>query len=46
MPAGPAFCQQATVFNVEHFFGWVTTSAALEAAAASTPLGAAPAAER
>lgn len=35
MQAGPAFCQQATVFNVEHFFGWVTTSQALEAAATS-----------
>jgi ureidoacrylate peracid hydrolase len=32
MQAGPAYCQQATVFNVEHFFGWVTTSHALEQA--------------
>jgi ureidoacrylate peracid hydrolase len=33
MQAGPAFCQQATIFNVEHFFGWVTTSHALAEAA-------------
>jgi ureidoacrylate peracid hydrolase len=46
MPAGPAFCQQATVFNVEHFFGWVTTSAALEAAAGAAPLVGARPAER
>lgn len=25
--AGPAFLQQATVYNVEKFFGWVTSSA-------------------
>jgi ureidoacrylate peracid hydrolase len=36
MQAGPRFCQEATVFNVEHFFGWVTTSRALEAAATAT----------
>jgi ureidoacrylate peracid hydrolase len=35
MQAGPPFCQQATVFNVEHFFGWVTTSHALAQAAAA-----------
>jgi ureidoacrylate peracid hydrolase len=46
MPAGPAFCQQATVFNVEHFFGWVTTSAALEVAAGAAPLVGARPAER
>lgn len=41
MQAGPAVCQQATVFNVEHFFGWVTTSLALaEAAAGATGLAA------
>jgi ureidoacrylate peracid hydrolase len=36
MPAGPAFVHDATVFNIERFVGWVTTSAdfcrALEAA--------------
>lgn len=36
MQAGPPFCQQATVFNVEHFFGWVTTSHALARAAEAT----------
>lgn len=41
LQAGPPFCQQATVFNVEHFFGWVTTSQALERAAAATTAGAA-----
>ena len=25
--AGPAFLQEATVFNVENFFGWVSTTA-------------------
>jgi ureidoacrylate peracid hydrolase len=35
MQAGPAVCQQATVFNVEHFFGWVTTSHAFADAAAA-----------
>lgn len=40
MQAGPPFCQQATVFNVEHFFGWVTTSRALEQAAGPLPAGA------
>jgi len=34
LQAGPLFCQQATVFNVENFFGWVTTSEALERAVA------------
>jgi ureidoacrylate peracid hydrolase len=33
MQAGPRFCQQATVYNVETFFGWVTTSEALARAA-------------
>ena len=28
MPAGPGFLQAATVFNVETFIGWVSTSAA------------------
>jgi len=37
MQAGPPFCQQATVFNVEHFFGWVTTSEALARAAGLAP---------
>lgn len=27
MPAGPAYVHDATVFNVERFVGWVTTSA-------------------
>ncbi|MGH7325378.1 MAG: cysteine hydrolase family protein [Candidatus Rokuibacteriota bacterium] len=40
MQAGPAVCQQATVFNVEHFFGWVTTSHALADAAAGAGLAA------
>ena len=44
MQAGPPFCQQATVFNVEHFVGWVTTSAALTQAAAALSANAAPAA--
>jgi ureidoacrylate peracid hydrolase len=43
MQAGPPFCQQATVFNVEHFFGWVTTSAALTQAAAALSASATPA---
>jgi ureidoacrylate peracid hydrolase len=29
MQAGPPAIQEATLFNVEHFFGWVTTSEAL-----------------
>jgi len=32
MQAGPPSLQEATVFNVEHFFGWVTTSEALATA--------------
>lgn len=32
MQAGPPAMQEATLFNVEHFFGWVTTSEALETA--------------
>ena len=43
MQAGPPFCQQATVFNVEHFFGWVTTSVALTQAAAALSTNSAPA---
>lgn len=35
LQAGPPFCQHATVFNVEHFFGWVTTSHVLAEAAAA-----------
>ena len=35
LQAGPPFCQQATVFNVEHFFGWVITSRVLAEAAAA-----------
>jgi ureidoacrylate peracid hydrolase len=30
MQAGPPPLQEATLFNVEHFFGWVTTTEALE----------------
>jgi ureidoacrylate peracid hydrolase len=45
MQAGPAFCQEATVFNVEHFFGWVTTSQALAEAAAAAPARERPAAD-
>ena len=30
MQAGPPSIQEATLFNVEHFFGWVTSSASLE----------------
>jgi ureidoacrylate peracid hydrolase len=41
MQAGPPFCQQATVFNVEHFFGWVTTSHALAEAAGAPRVAAA-----
>lgn len=37
MQAGPAFIQDATIFNVEHFFGWVTTSEALEKALQRVP---------
>jgi len=33
MPAGPPSLQDATLFNVERFFGWVTTSDALARAA-------------
>jgi ureidoacrylate peracid hydrolase len=32
MQAGPPAIQEATLFNVEHFFGWVTTTEALERA--------------
>ena len=32
MPAGPAYLQAATVFNVETFVGWVSNSAAFAAA--------------
>jgi len=32
MQAGPPAIQEATLFNVEHFFGWVTTTEALEKA--------------
>jgi ureidoacrylate peracid hydrolase len=32
MQAGPRAMHEATLFNVEHFFGWVTTTDALEQA--------------
>jgi ureidoacrylate peracid hydrolase len=35
MPAGPPELQQATVFNVERFVGWVATVSAFEAACAA-----------
>ena len=36
MPAGPGAMHEATLFNVEHFFGWVTTVEAFEKAARGT----------
>jgi ureidoacrylate peracid hydrolase len=40
MQAGPPFLQEATLFNVEHFFGWVTTSEALEQAVRTSSMDA------
>jgi len=44
--AGPAFLREATLWNVERFFGWVASVACLEAAVAADPqpTGRAPAA--
>ena len=44
MQAGPPFLHEATLFNVEHFFGWVATSEALEAASRGIEAGRVPAA--